>query len=168
MSKSLHLRVNQKIGYIEKQEVLSIGYQTELFGISRRSIYYQPKPVSDKTLLVMNTIDKVYTAYPFYGSRKMAKEVGSQIGEAINRKRVQGLMREMGIHALYPKPNLSKQNPSHAIYPYLLRNYGSRPNHILGVDITYIRMYKGFCYLVAYLDWFSRFVLSWRLSKRLN
>ena len=169
MSKSLHLRVNQKIGYIEKQEVLSIGYQTELFGISRRSIYYQPKPVSDKTLLVMNTIDKVYTAYPFYGSRKMAKEVGSQIGEAINRKRVEGLMREMGIHALYPKPNLSKQNPSHAIYPYLLTGItASRPNHIWGVDITYIRMYKGFCYLVAYLDWFSRFVLSWRLSTTLE
>jgi putative transposase len=107
----------------------------------------------------MNNIDKVYTAHPFYGSRRIAKEIG------INRKQAQRLMRIMGIEALYPKPNLSKCNPMHKIYPYLLKGISAQyPNHIVGTDITYIKMQKGFCYLTAFMDWFSRFVLSWRLS----
>jgi putative transposase len=169
LNKSIHLRVSQKKTFIEKQSVLSFGYQTDLLGISRGSIYYQPRPVSEKTLLVMNKIDETYTAYPFYGSRRIAKEVGLQIGEAVNRKRVQGLMQEMGIQAVYAKPNLSKGNPGHKIYPYLLKGvHAGYPNHIWGTDITYIRMSKGFLYLVAYLDWFSRYVLSWRLSTTLE
>ncbi len=107
----------------------------------------------------MDKIDEVYTAHPYYGSRRIAKDVG------INRKQAQRLMREMGIAALYPKPNLSKRNLQHKIYPYLLKGVtAGYPNHIVGTDITYIRMSKGFCYLTAFIDWYSRFVLSWRLS----
>jgi putative transposase len=102
---------------------------------------------------------KVYTAHPFYGSRRIAKEVD------INRKQAQRLMRILGIEALYPKPNLSKRNPMHTVYPYLLKGItAGYPNHIVGTDITYIKMHKGFCYLTAFMDWFSRFVLSWRVS----
>lgn len=111
----------------------------------------------------MNRIDKLYTKRPYYGSRKIAIDLG------VNRKRVQRLMREMGIEAIYPKPNLSKRNPMHNIYPYLLKGVtASYPNHIHGTDITYIKMAKGFCYLTAFIDWFSRFVLSWRLSTTLE
>jgi putative transposase len=107
----------------------------------------------------MNKIDETYTAHPFYGSRRIAKEIG------INRKQAQRLMREMGIAALYPKPNLSKPNQMHKIYPYLLKGVtAGYPNHIVGTDITYIKMLQGSCYLTAFMDWFSRFVLSWKLS----
>lgn len=110
-------------------------------------------------VLVMNKIDEIYTAHPFYGSRRIAKEIG------INRKQAQRLMRTMGIEALYPKPKLSKPNPMNKIYPYLLKGVtAGYPNHIVGTDITYIKMAHGFCYLTAFMDWFSRFVLSWRLS----
>ena len=135
------------------------GVQAELLDISRSSLYYTPVPVQPDILLVMNKIDEIYTAHPFYGSRRIAKEIG------VNRKQAQRLMREMGIAALYPKPNLSKRNPMHTIYPYLLKGVtAAYPNHIVGTDITYIKMAKGFCYLTAFMDWFSRFVLSWRLS----
>ncbi len=107
----------------------------------------------------MNRIDEVYTAHPFYGSRRMAKEVG------VNRKQAQRLMREMGYEALYPKPNLSKPDKQHMFYPYLLKGVvAGYPNHIWGTDITYIRMKHGFVYLTAFLDWFTRFVVSWKLS----
>ena len=137
--------------------------QADLLGISRSSLYYEPQPVSLETLAVMNGIDEVYTAHPFYGSRRIAKELG------VNRKQIQKLMREMGIEAIYPKPNLSRNNTPHPVYPYLLRGVtATHPNHIWGTDITYIRMRHGFLYLTAYLDWFSRFVLSWRLSTTLE
>ncbi len=111
----------------------------------------------------MNKIDKLYTDRPVFGSRRIAKELG------INRKQAQRLMREMGIEAIYPKPNLSKPNPQHKVYPYLLRGVtAAYPNHIVGTDITYIKMVQGFCYLTAFMDWFSRFVLSWRLSTTLE
>ena len=117
----------------------------------------------------MNTIDEVYTARPYYGSRRITKDVAELIGEAINRKRVQRLMREMGIEAIYQKPNLSKNDTPHPTYPYLLRGVKAMyPNHIWGTDITYIRMRHGFLYLSAYLDWYSRFILSWRLSTSLE
>lgn len=111
----------------------------------------------------MHSIDELYTKRPFYGSRRIARDL------EINRKQAQRLMREMGIEAIYQKPNLSKPHPDHRIYPYLLRGLtASYPNHIWGTDITYIRMQKGFLYLTAYIDWFSRFVLSWRLSTTLE
>ena len=155
--------------YITSHPVLSYGEQAEMLGVSRSNLYYQPRPADERAVLVMNKIDEVYTAYPFYGSRRVAKEVGLQLGFGVNRKRVQGLMQEMGIQAVYPKPNLSKSNPGHRIYPYLLKGVtAGHPNHIWGTDITYIRMAHGFLYLVAYLDWYSRYVLSWRLSTTLE
>jgi putative transposase len=152
------------VSHINKTaSVLPKGIQTDLLGISRSSLYYEPQPVSPGTLTVMNGIDRIYTAHPFYGSRRIAKDLG------VNRKRIQRLMREMGYEAIYPKPNLSKNTIPHPIYPYLLRGVtAARPNHIWGTDITYIRMKYGFLYLVAYLDWFSRFVLSWKLSTTLE
>ncbi len=168
MSKSLTLRVNQKKLYIETNGIVpSIGRQAELFGIARSSVYYQPVPVGSEELLIKNKIDEIYTKCPFYGVRKITEQLRKE-GEIVNHKRVHGLMQKMGIQALYPKPNLSKSNPAHSKYPYLLKGVtAGYPNHIWGTDITYIRMHHGFMYLVAYLDWFSRYVLSWRLSTTL-
>lgn len=152
--------VQDIVSHINKtSSVLPLGVQAELLGISRRSLYYQPRPVASDTLIVMNAIDRVYTAHPFYGSRRIAQDVG------VNRKQVQRLMREMGIEALYPKPNFSQRNPMHTTYPYLLKGVSAQyPNHIVGTDITYIKMLQGFVFLTAFMDWFSRFVLSWRVS----
>jgi putative transposase len=128
-------------------------------GIFRFSLYYRPVPTSEVVLAAMNQIDRLYTARPYYGSRRIAQDLH------LNRKQVQRLMRLMGIEAIYPKPNLSRRDHQHTVYPYLLRGITAKhPNHIVGTDITYIRMSKGFCYLTAFMDWFSRFVLSWRLS----
>lgn len=164
MSNKNHLSPREIVSHIDKTgSVLSLGIQAELLGISRSSLYYQPKPVDPETLVVMNSIDELYTKRPFYGSRKIAEELG------YNRKRTQRLMREMGIEAIYQKPNLSKNNLPHPAYPYLLKGVRAvYPNHIWGTDVTYIRMHKGFLYLTAYLDWFSRFVLSWKLSTTLE
>lgn len=164
MSKENHLRPRDIVSHINKTgSVVPLGIQAELLGISRSSLYYQPKSVDEETLAVMNSIDELYTRRPFYGSRKIAKELG------YNRKRIQRLMREMGIEAIYQKPNLSNNAFPHPIYPYLLKGVtAGYPNHIWGTDITYIRMHKGFLYLTAYLDWFSRYVLSWRLSTTLE
>ncbi len=159
-----HLSPREIVSHINKtSSVLPKGIQAGLLGISRNSLYYRPQPVDPETLAVMNRIDELYTKRPFYGSRRIAKDLG------YNRKRIQLLMREMGIEAIYQKPNLSKNNMPHPVYPYLLKGIvADHPNHIWGTDITYIRMSKGFLYLVAYLDWFSRFVLSWRLSTTLE
>jgi putative transposase len=164
LSRENHLNPRIIVSHINKTEsVLPKGIQTDLLGISRSSLYYEPQPVSLATLTVMNGIDRTYTAHPFYGSRRIAKDLG------VNRKQIQRLMREMGYEAIYPKPNLSKNTLPHPIYPYLLRGItAGHPNHIWGTDITYIRMTKGFLYLTAYLDWFSRFVLSWKLSTTLE
>ena len=165
MSNSSHLDIRDIISHINNKtdSVLPKGIQADLLGISRTSLYYQPKPVDLETLTVMNSIDELYTKRPFYGSRKIAWDLG------YNRKRIQRLMREMGIEAIYQKPNLSKNTLPHPIYPYLLQGVtANHPNHIWGTDITYIRMHQGFLYLTAYLDWFSRFVLSWRLSTTLE
>ncbi len=150
--------------HINKTEsVVPLSRQAELLGIGRSSLYYMPKPVDPFTLFIMHGIDELYTKRPFYGSRKIAKDLG------VNRKRVQRLMRKMGIEAIYQKPNLSKNDTPHPIYPYLLRGVvAGYPNHIWGTDITYIRMKHGFLYLVAYMDWYSRFILSCRLSTSLE
>jgi putative transposase len=164
LSNENQLSVRDIVSHINKTDsVLPKSIQAELLGISRYSLYYEPRPVDPKTLIVMNSVDELYTKRPFYGSRKIAKTLG------YNRKRIQRLMREMGIEAIYQKPNLSKNALPHPVYPYLLKGVtASYPNHIWGTDITYIRMHKGFLYLTAYLDWFSRFVLSWRLSTVLD
>jgi putative transposase len=164
LSSSNHLAARDIVSHITKtRSVLPLGIQADLLGISRTSVYYQPTPVDPQTLAIMNRIDELYTKRPFYGSRKIAHELG------YNRKRIQRLMRQMGIEAIYQKPNLSRNAIQHPVYPYLLRNViTGYPNHVWGTDITYIRMRQGFVYLVAFLDWHSRYVLSWRLSTMLT
>lgn len=116
----------------------------------------------------MKYIDKIFTEYPFYGSRRIRKALRRQ-GWLVGRERVQSLMRKMGLRAIYPKANLSKKHPNHKIYPYLLADVDiTRPNQVWSADITYIRLRQGFLYLVAIIDWFSRYVLSWRLSNSLE
>lgn len=139
-----------------------------MLDLSRSSYYYKPQEVDEVTLLLMNLIDEEYTRHPFYGSRKMTAYL-RQAGYDVNRKRVQNLYRKMGIEAVHPKPNLSKKNMDHAIYPYLLRGLTiSHCNQVWSADITYIRMKHGFVYLMAIIDWFSRYVLDWELSTSLD
>ena len=117
----------------------------------------------------MRLIDEEYTRHPFYGSRRIRAFLSQELQESINRKCVQRLMRRMGIHGIAPGPNTSKPHPQHKIYPYLLRGlYIDRPNHVWSTDITFIPMSNGFMYLVAIIDWYSRFVLSWQLSNTLD
>lgn len=144
---------------------LPISRQAELLGIARRSVYYQPVPVSSKELEIKNQIDRIYTDYPFYGVRKMTVALVKERNEAINHKRVARYMQEMGLQAVFPRPNLSKNAQAHPVFPYLLRGLTiTHPNHVWGTDITYIRMQKGFVYLTAIIDWFSRFIVSWKIS----
>jgi putative transposase len=131
-------------------------------------LYYKKQKSSDEDLKLMKLIDQQYLKTPFYGSRRM-REFLKDSGYLVNRKHVQRLMRLMGIEVMYPKPNTSKPNKEHKIYPYLLKGLKvERPNQVWAVDITYIPMKKGFQYLVAIIDWFSRYVISWRLSNSLD
>src|ERR1700694_2513100 len=137
--------------------------QSELLGVPRSTYYYQPRPESAENLRLLLQLDQLYLKRPFFGSRKMAVEL------EVNRKRIQRLKRLLGLEAHYPKPNLSRPAPGHQIYPYLLRGMEIlRPNHVWSTDITYIPMRGGFLYLVAVMDWFSRFVLSWELSNTME
>ena len=146
---------------------LSLQVQAELLGLSRASLYYQPVPPSAEEVAIKHRIDELYTAHPFYGSRKIS--ILLRPDWLINRKRVQRYMREMGLAAIFPGPNLSQPAPGHRIYPYLLRGVtASYPNHVWGIDITYIKMHGGWMYLVAILDWFSRYVVSWELDQTLE
>jgi putative transposase len=143
---------------------LPVVTQCQLLKVARSTLYYHPAPVSADDLAVMRRMDELHLAWPFYGSRRMAA-VLRRDGWEVNRKRARRLMRMMGIEAIYQKPNTSKGHPDHKVYPYLLRGLTiDRPNQVWCADITYIPMAKGFVYLVAVMDWFSRRVLSWRLS----
>src|SRR5450631_438577 len=143
---------------------LSIVEQCRLLKLARSTLYYRPAPVSADDLAVMRRMDELHLAWPFYGSRRMAAVLRRE-GLAVNRKRAKRLMKVMGIEAIYQKPNTSKGHPDHKVYPYLLRGLTiGRPNQVWCADITYIPMAKGFVYLVAVMDWFSRRVLAWRLS----
>ena len=134
-----------------------------MLGLPRSTYYYQPRPESALNLRLLRQLDELYLEIPFFGSRKMAEVLG------FNRKRLQRLMRILGIEALYPKPHLSRPAPGHAVYPYLLRGVTiERPNQVWSTDITYVPMRSGFLYLVAVMDWFSRFVLSWELSNTME
>jgi putative transposase len=153
---------------VEFDGELSVVRQCELLGLNRSSVYYRPVGESALNLELMHVIDQQYTETPFYGSRRMTAWLQRQ-GYDVNRKRVQRLMRLMGIEAIYPRPNTSRPNEEHKIYPYLLRDVAIvRPNQVWATDITYIRMRHGFIYLVAILDWFSRYVVSWQLSNSLD
>ncbi len=147
---------------------ISISRQCELIGLSRSSRYYQPVEETEENLMYMRLIDQQYMKTPFYGSRRMSIWLQMQGYEA-NRKRVQRLMRLMGIEAIYPRPKTTEVCKEHRKYPYLLRNMEIiRPNQVWSTDITYVPMPKGFMYLVAVIDWFSRYVISWRLSNTLD
>ena len=147
---------------------LSIVCQCALLGISRSSVYYQPVGVSQEDLTLMSLLDRQYLATPFYGSRRFIAWLRNQ-GYCVNRKRVRRLMRIMGLKAIYRRPRTSKPTTGHRVYPYLLRGLEvSRPNQVWAADITYIPMARGFLYLVAIMDWYSRYVVSWRLSNTLD
>lgn len=148
---------------------LTVSRQCELLGLPRSSFYYEPRPVSPEQLELMRAIDELYLAYPFYGSRQMTRALHREGYEVIGRKRVQRLMRLMGLEAIYQKPNLSRPNVAHKIYPYLLRNLAvTRANQVWAADITYVPIQGGFIYLCAVIDWFSRRVLAWELSNTLD
>jgi putative transposase len=143
---------------------ISLRRQCELLGVARSGLYYEPAGESEKNLCLMRLLDEQYTRTPFYGSRKMTEWLAAQ-GHAVNRKRVARLMALLGLEAVYPKARLSQPGEGHKIYPYLLRGVSvERVNQVWSTDITYIRMAQGFVYLVAVMDWYSRFVLSWALS----
>jgi putative transposase len=142
--------------------------QCALLGLSRSSLYYRPQAESPDNVQLMRLLDEQYTATPFYGVRRMTAWLRSQ-GYAVNHKRVAHLMQQMGIAAIYAQPKLSQASAGHTIYPYLLRGVKiARVNHVWSTDITYIRLHQGFLYLVAVMDWFSRYVLSWALSVTLD
>lgn len=152
----------------EDHPELSVRRQCELLGLNRSTVYYEPAPETPENLALMSLIDKEYTAHPFFGSRKITQWLIGQ-GHEVNRKRVQRLMRLMGLEAIYPKPKLSLAGRGHKVYPYLLRNVSiERVNQVWSTDITYIPLTSGFMYLAATIDWYSRYVVSWRLSNTLD
>jgi len=149
---------------MDRTHELSLTRQAQALGISRSRLYYQPCPVSDADLALMRRIDELHLDYPFAGSRMLQALLLGE-GHAVGRLHVSTLMKRMGIEAIYRRPNTSKPAPGHKIYAYLLRNLPvTRPNQVWAMDITYIPMAKGFVYLAAVVDWFTRRVLSWRLS----
>lgn len=148
--------------------VLPLSVQAQLLSLSRSSLYYQPAPPPPAEVAVKHRIDEIYTAWPFYGSRRIAAQL-VQEGQTINRKTVQRHMREMGIAGIAPGPKLSQRRQDHTVSPYLLRNVvAAHPNHVWGIDITYIRLQKHWLYLVAILDWYSRYVVNWQLDDTLD
>jgi len=150
-----------------RNNLLPIKTQAELLSVSRTSLYYQPQPPSPAELLAKRRIDEIYTDHPFLGSRKIAVLLRKEM--AISRPTVQKYMREMGIAAIYPSPRLSRPHPEYPIYPYLLRELViDHPNQVWSLDITFVRLRSDWLYLVAVLDWFSRFVVSWELSQSLE
>jgi putative transposase len=148
---------------------LAIQRQCELLGLPRSSYYYQPATESEEDLRLMRLIDEHYLKYPFYGSRRMTAWLQEDLGEEVNRKRVRRLMRRMGLEAIYPKPRLSVAGRHHQVYPYLLRGVRiDRPDQVWSTDITYLPLKHGFMYLAATIDWYSRYVIAWRLSNTLD
>ena len=147
---------------------LPIVQQCALLGVSRSSLYYRPRAASAEDLSLMGEIDRQYLETPFYGSRRMRAWLERQ-GMPVSRKRVQRLMRAMGLWAIYRRPRTSQPAPEHRVYPYLLRNARvTRPNQVWAADITYLPMARGFLYLVVVMDWHSRYVVEWGLSNTLE
>ena len=147
---------------------LPLTVQCQLLGVSRSSLYYRPQAISPKEVALQHRIDEIYMDCPFYGSRRITAQLRRE-GHQINRKRVQRYMREMGIYAICPGPNLSRRAQESQVFPYLLRGLEIvRANQVWGIDITYIRLLGGWLYLVAVLDWYSRYVVSWELDQTLE
>jgi putative transposase len=158
----------ERIELLENGNIeMSLQEQCDLLTLNRTSLYYHPVGPSAEELMIKRRIDEIYTAHPYYGSRRITVELKKEI--PISRPTVQRYMREMAIAGVCPGPNLSKRNLAHSIYPYLLRNLAvKRPNQVWGIDITYIRLRTGWMYLVAVLDWYSRYVVSWELEQSLE
>ena len=153
---------------IDRSHRLPVSRQCQVLGLPRSTAYYQPVPVSVEELALMRRIDELHLEIPSAGSRTLRNFLRKD-GHRLGRQRVRRLMRKMGLEALYRKPNLSRRHAAHPIYPYLLRHLRiDRPNHVWATDITYIPMRRGFVYLVAIMDWYSRRVLAWRLSNTLS
>ena len=153
---------------IDRTHRLSVGRQARALGISRGSVYYLPRPMSDADLALMRRIDELHLDHPFAGSR-MLQGILKAEGHEVGRLHLSTLMKKMGIEALYRRPKTSKPAPEHKVYPYLLRNLSvTRPNQVWAMDITYVPMARGFVYLAAVIDWYSRRVLAWRLSITLS
>jgi putative transposase len=147
---------------------LSVRRQCQLLGLSRSSLYYEAATETEEDLRLMRRIDEEYTAHPFLGSRRLTEWLVEH-GEVVNRKRVQRLMRRMGLEAIYPKPKLSLPGQGHKVFPYLLRGVTiDRVDQVWSTDITYVPLTQGFMYLAAIIDWYSRYVLAWRLSNTLD
>ena len=160
----------EKILLLDRDHPISITRQCELLDISRASVYYQPVR-NEQDIILMEHIDKIFTDYPFYGSRRIRYELAQTYQQSIARAHVRRLLGIMGIEAIYPKskPNTSRASEQHRKYPYLLKGLEIiRVNQVWGTDITYIKLENGWCYLIAFIDWFSRYVLSWELSPTLE
>lgn len=153
---------------IDSRDSMSISNQCRILDLSRSSLYFAPSPLSSLEQTLTNKVDEIYTQNPFYGTRRISNELRLEGFEA-GRDRVRTIMRTLGIEAIYPKRNLSKPAPNHKIFPYLLRGkIITKPNQVWSADITYVRLTEGFVYLFAIIDWYSRFVLSWKLSPNLE
>lgn len=151
----------------ERKE-LSIVTQAELLCLNRSGLYYRPAPPSEEELVLKHRVDEIYTERPYYGSRRITAQLRIE-GFIVNRKAVQRHMREMGIEGIHPGPNLSKRDLQNRIFPYLLKDVSiMHPNQVWGIDITYIRLKKAWMYLVAIMDWFSRYIVSWELDQTLE
>jgi putative transposase len=153
---------------IDRDHKLPITRQVKLLEISRGTAYYQPKPISPRDQMLMNRIDRLHLELPFAGAR-MLRDLLRQEGLKVGRKHVSTLMKRMGVEALYRKPRTTKRNPEHKVYPYLLRSLPvTRANQVWAMDITYIPMARGFVYLAAVVDWYSRRVLAWKVSNTMD
>jgi putative transposase len=151
-----------------ENRALPVNAQAELLSLNRSGLYYQPVPPSAQEVALKHRIDEIYTAHCYYGSRRIAAQLHRE-GQPVNQKTVARYMHEMGLSAVYPGPNLSKRAQQAAIFPYLLANVtANSSNHIWGLDITYIRLRGGWMYLVAVLDWYSRYVVSWELDQTMQ
>ena len=160
--------MNERRSQIHATHALPKSRRCKILQLSRSTAYYRAEPVSEQDLLLIRLIDEIHLQWPFYGSRRLRDELQT-MGHLVNRNRVQRLMRHMDLSALYPRPRTSQPGKGHKIYPYLLRDLViDRPNQVWATDITYIPMAKGFMYLVAIMDWYSRRVLSWRVSNTLD
>jgi putative transposase len=160
--------MSERRARIHEDHALPKTRRCELLAVARSTAYYRPEPLGEDDLALMRLIDEIHLQYPFYGSRRIRDELEDR-GHSVNRKRVQRLMRQMGLQALYPRRRTSQPGKGHKIYPYLLRDLPiERPNQVWAADICYLPMAKGFMYLVAIMDWHSRRVLSWRVSNTLD
>jgi putative transposase len=163
------LTKEEKLKMLDKEDSqYGIRAQCRILGINRSGLYYEPVPISQETLEIMGLLDEEHTRHPFYGVKKMTKFLKDK-GYKIGKDKVRTLLRSMGLEAIYPKPNTSIPNKQHKIYPYLLKDVEiTQPNQVWSADITYIRLNEGFVYLVAIIDWYSRYVVSWQLSNSLD